>query len=61
VPPAQVVQKIVFTPCLELLIVGESVVDPPYAGGDVVGQDDVYGIVAPGQQQEDDAAQSSNE
>lgn len=40
---------------------GESVVDPPYAGGDVVGQDDVYGIVAPGQQQEDDAAQSSNE
>ena len=46
-PPAHVVQAVVLSPGFELLIVCESMVDPPDARGNIVGQQNVNRIVAP--------------
>lgn len=60
-PPAHVVQKVVLAPGLELLVVCQGVVQPPDTGGHVVGQEHVYRVVAPRQQQEDHPAEGGEE
>ena len=46
---------------LEVVVGCQDVVDPPQAGGDPVGQKDIYAVVTPGQEEEDNTQQAGQE
>ena len=60
-PPAHVLQVVVLPTVLEVVVGCQDVVDPPQAGGDPVGQKDVYAVVTPGQEEEDNTQQAGQE
>ena len=60
-PPAQVLQEVIPAALLEVVVGGHDVVEPPQAGGDVVGEENINAVVAPGQEEEDHPEQAGEE
>ena len=60
-PPAQVLQVVVLPAELEAVVGCHHVVHPPQPGGHPVGQEDIYAVVAPGQEEEDDPEHARQE
>ena len=53
-PPAKMLDVVMFHRGLQMFVLCHEVVCPPEPGGDVVGDDDVNGVVAAAQQEEGD-------
>ena len=60
-PPAQVLQEVVPAALLEAVVGGHDVVEPPQARGHVVCEQNINAVVTPGEQEEDDPEQASEE